>query len=169
MRTLDFRDHQRTRRQPLRLRSREPASRGLSIGLNLNPDKVCNRLSIRQVDRTTPGGPRGRSRPSRIRTRPPSRTGRRGSVVGPPFDTAAPHLRVVRNIASLAMGAGVSASRRPSDRHPTTGRPWPRRSGPGPHQRSPLPPTRGGEGPRGLHAAGTHRRVPTPVRVVSTS
>src|SRR5258708_992676 len=34
-------------------------SKGVSIGLNLNPDKVCNFDCVYcQVDRTTPGGPR---------------------------------------------------------------------------------------------------------------
>lgn len=34
-------------------------SKGLSIGINLNPDKVCNFDCVYcQVDRTTPGGPR---------------------------------------------------------------------------------------------------------------
>src|SRR5215468_4848133 len=33
-------------------------ARGLSIGVNLNPDKVCNfDCPYCQVDRTTPGGP----------------------------------------------------------------------------------------------------------------
>src|SRR4051795_6071949 len=34
-------------------------SKGVSVGVNLNPDKVCNFDCVYcQVDRTTPGGPR---------------------------------------------------------------------------------------------------------------
>ena len=34
-------------------------SKGVSVGINLNPDKVCNFDCVYcQVDRTTPGGPR---------------------------------------------------------------------------------------------------------------
>src|SRR2546428_13136798 len=58
-RTLDFKDPRRellTNRYVYAVVSRR--ARGLSIGLNLNPDKVCNfDCPYCQVDRTTPGGP----------------------------------------------------------------------------------------------------------------
>ena len=58
-RTLDFKDHRReldANRYVYAVVSRR--ARGLSIGLNLNPDKVCNfDCPYCQVDRTTPGGP----------------------------------------------------------------------------------------------------------------
>lgn len=60
MRTLDFTDHRRElddNRYVYAVVSRR--SRGLSIGVNLNPDKVCNfACPYCQVDRTTPGGDR---------------------------------------------------------------------------------------------------------------
>ncbi len=57
-RTLDFQDHRRDlgdNRYVYAVVSRR--ARGLSIGLNLNPDKVCNfDCPYCQVDRTVPGG-----------------------------------------------------------------------------------------------------------------
>ena len=57
-RTLDFRDHRRSLRDNRYIYavvSRRAG--GLSIGVNLNPDKVCNfDCPYCQVDRTTPGG-----------------------------------------------------------------------------------------------------------------
>jgi wyosine [tRNA(Phe)-imidazoG37] synthetase (radical SAM superfamily) len=58
-RVLDFRDHRReldANRYVYAVVSRR--ARGLSIGVNLNPDKVCNfDCPYCQVDRSTPGGP----------------------------------------------------------------------------------------------------------------
>jgi len=58
-RTLDFKDHSREldqNRYVYAVVSRR--ARGLSIGVNLNTDKVCNfDCPYCQVDRTTPGGP----------------------------------------------------------------------------------------------------------------
>jgi wyosine [tRNA(Phe)-imidazoG37] synthetase (radical SAM superfamily) len=58
-RRLDFKDHRRelgSNRYVYAVVSRR--ARGLSIGLNLNPDKACNfDCPYCQVDRTTPGGP----------------------------------------------------------------------------------------------------------------
>lgn len=58
-RTLDFQDHRRdlgANRYVYAVVSRR--ARGLSIGINLNPDKVCNfDCPYCQVDRTVPGGP----------------------------------------------------------------------------------------------------------------
>ncbi len=59
VRTLDVRDHRRellANRYVYAVVSRR--ARGLSIGINLNPDKICNfDCPYCQVDRTTPGGP----------------------------------------------------------------------------------------------------------------
>ena len=56
-RRLDFKDHRRDlgeNRYVYAVVSRR--ARGLSIGVNLNPDKVCNfDCPYCQVDRTTPG------------------------------------------------------------------------------------------------------------------
>ena len=56
MRRLDFKDHRRDldqNRYVYAVVSRR--ARGLSIGVNLNPDKVCNfDCPYCQVDRTTP-------------------------------------------------------------------------------------------------------------------
>lgn len=113
MRTLDFRDHRRElddNRHVYAVVSRR--SRGLSIGVNLNPDKVCNfDCPYCQVDRTTPGGPRGVD-PDRLEAELAHllglvADGRLWEV--PPFDTAAPHLRVVRDIALAGDGEPTSS------------------------------------------------------------
>ncbi|HNC96138.1 MAG TPA: radical SAM protein, partial [Myxococcota bacterium] len=58
-RRLDFADHRRDlgdNRYIYAVVSRR--ARGLSIGINLNPDKVCNfDCPYCQVDRRVPGGP----------------------------------------------------------------------------------------------------------------
>ena len=58
-RALSFNDHGRDldrNRYVYAVVSRR--ARGLSIGVNLNPDKVCNfDCPYCQVDRSTPGGP----------------------------------------------------------------------------------------------------------------
>jgi wyosine [tRNA(Phe)-imidazoG37] synthetase (radical SAM superfamily) len=107
-RRLDFRDHRReldANRYVYAVVSRR--ARGLSIGVNLNPDKVCNfDCPYCQVDRTTPGGPARidldaladelaalleRVRNGDLWTRPP-------------FDTAAPALRRVADVAFAGDG-----------------------------------------------------------------
>ena len=106
-RRLDFRDHRRdldANRYVYAVVSRR--ARGLSIGVNLNPDKVCNfGCPYCQVDRTTPGGP------SRIEL------GAFASELGallerasgelwatPPFDSIAPELRRVADVAFAGDG-----------------------------------------------------------------
>jgi wyosine [tRNA(Phe)-imidazoG37] synthetase (radical SAM superfamily) len=106
-RRLDFEDHRReldANRYVYAVVSRR--ARGLSIGVNLNPDKVCNfDCPYCQVDRTTPGGP------SRIEV------GALASELGallerasrnlwasPPFDSIAPELRRVADIAFAGDG-----------------------------------------------------------------
>ena len=106
-RRLDYRDHRREldrNRYVYAVVSRR--ARGLSIGVNLNPDKACNfDCPYCQVNRTTPGGP------SRVSV--PDLTGelenllRRGSGdlwATPPFDTVAPDLRRVADIAFAGDG-----------------------------------------------------------------
>ncbi len=128
--TLDFKDHRRELdRNTYVYAVVSRRARGLSIGVNLNPDKVCNfDCPYCQVDRTTPGGP------SRIevwrlgeelsdlllRSRSPS------FWREPPFDTAAPSLRRVADIAFSGDGepttppefpAAARAAREIRDRH----------------------------------------------------
>ena len=119
MRTLDFRDHRRElddNRYVYAVVSRR--SRGLSIGLNLTPDKVCNfDCPYCQVDRT-PGG--HAVDPDRLESELAHLLGlaRRGSVVGPP-STPQPHIRASRTSPCWRWGADPRRpSRRPSTRHP---------------------------------------------------
>ncbi len=113
MRTLDFRDHRRElddNRYVYAVVSRR--SRGLSIGVNLNPDKVCNfACPYCQVDRTTPGGPRAVD-PDRVEAELAHLFGliTSGELwTVPPFDTARPDLRVVRDIALAGDGEPTSS------------------------------------------------------------
>ena len=106
-RRLDFRDHRRdldANRYVYAVVSRR--ARGLSIGVNLNPDKVCNfDCPYCQVDRTTPGGP------SRIEVN--ALASELGALLeraagdlwaSPPFDSIAPELRRVADIAFAGDG-----------------------------------------------------------------
>jgi wyosine [tRNA(Phe)-imidazoG37] synthetase (radical SAM superfamily) len=110
--TLNFQDHRREldgNRYVYAVVSRR--SRGLSIGINLNPDKVCNfDCPYCQVDRTTPGGERSVDIP-RLRTELSHlfkliASGELWSV--PPFDTARPELRRVNDIAFAGDGEPTS-------------------------------------------------------------
>ena len=113
-RRLDFEDHRREYREnryvyPVVSRR----SQGLSIGVNLNPDKICNfDCPYCQVDRTIP---------PRIHEVDPqvlyaeldamltmAATDRFWSY--PPFDTVAPPLRVVRDIAFSGDGEPTSSA-----------------------------------------------------------
>jgi len=106
-RRLDYQDHRReleANRYVYAVVSRR--ARGLSIGVNLNPDKRCNfDCPYCQVDRTTPGGP------SRVDV--DALAGeleellRRASDdlwTRPPFDTVAPELRRVADVAFAGDG-----------------------------------------------------------------
>ena len=86
---------------------------GLSVGLNLNPDKVCNfDCPYCQVDRTTPGGPADIDVPLRL--------AELGDLLArvadgtlwslSPFDTAAPAHRRVVDIAFAGDGEPTSPS-----------------------------------------------------------
>jgi len=102
-RVLDFKDHRRqldANRYVYAVVSRR--ARGLSIGVNLNPDKVCNfDCPYCQVDRSTPGGP-ARVDVGELRAELDALL---DEVAGgrlwerPPFDSAPLELRRVADIA----------------------------------------------------------------------
>ena len=106
-RRLDYRDHRRElaeNRYVYAVVSRR--ARGLSIGVNLNPDKVCNfDCPYCQVDRTTPGGPSHVSVPH-LASELEDLLRRAGGElwVHPPFDTVAPELRRVADVAFAGDG-----------------------------------------------------------------
>jgi wyosine [tRNA(Phe)-imidazoG37] synthetase (radical SAM superfamily) len=106
-RRLDYEDHRRElggNRYVYPVVSRR--ARGLSIGVNLNPDKRCNfDCPYCQVDRTTPGGP------SRVDVAVLAaeladllRRAADGLWTEPPFDTVAPALRRVADVAFAGDG-----------------------------------------------------------------
>jgi wyosine [tRNA(Phe)-imidazoG37] synthetase (radical SAM superfamily) len=107
-RKLDFQDHRRElqdNRYVYAVVSRR--SRGLSIGLNLNPDKACTfACPYCQVDRTIPGGDRridlDRLEAELCRLLDLSASGEIWSHA--PFSTAAPALRRVNDIALAGDG-----------------------------------------------------------------
>jgi wyosine [tRNA(Phe)-imidazoG37] synthetase (radical SAM superfamily) len=107
-RRLDFTDHRReldANRYVYAVVSRR--ARGLSIGVNLNPDKACNfDCPYCQVDRTVAGGP-ARVDVGELRGELESllRLVARGELWSrPPFDTAAPELRRVSDVAFAGDG-----------------------------------------------------------------
>ena len=106
-RRLDYEDHRReldANRYVYAVVSRR--ARGLSIGVNLNPDKACNfDCPYCQVDRTTPGGP------SRVDVADMSaeledllRRAAGDLWATPPFDTVVPELRRVADVAFAGDG-----------------------------------------------------------------
>jgi wyosine [tRNA(Phe)-imidazoG37] synthetase (radical SAM superfamily) len=106
-RRLDFQDHRRdldANRYVYAVVSRR--ARGLSIGVNLNPDKVCNfDCPYCQVDRTTPGGPSRIDVPALVSELEVLLERSRGDLwaLGP-FDSVAPELRRVADIAFAGDG-----------------------------------------------------------------
>ena len=113
MRTLDFNDHRRSlddNHYVYAVVSRRVG--GLSIGINLNPDKTCNfSCPYCQVDRTIPGGAR-RVDLDRL-------AGELDGLLGfvsdgtlwdrAPFNTAASHLRRVGDISFAGDGEPTAA------------------------------------------------------------
>jgi wyosine [tRNA(Phe)-imidazoG37] synthetase (radical SAM superfamily) len=129
-RTLDFKDHRRdldANRYVYAVVSRR--ARGLSIGLNLNPDKVCNfDCPYCQVDRTTPGGPPEVDVAVLVTEleRLLARVTAGDLWEIPPFDSVAPALRRVADLAFAGDGepttpaefpAAARAVRAARDRH----------------------------------------------------
>ncbi len=107
-RALDFRDHSRELEANLYVYAVvSRRARGVSIGVNLNPDKVCNfDCPYCQVDRTTPGGPSVID-VGRLAAELESlldRVGAGSLWAAPPFDTVAPSLRRVADIAFAGDG-----------------------------------------------------------------
>ena len=106
-RRLDFKDHRRdleSNRYVYSVVSRR--AHGLSIGVNLNPDKACNfDCPYCQVDRTTPGGP-SRIEVAALGLELEELLERaRGDLWAlPPFDSVAPELRRVADIAFAGDG-----------------------------------------------------------------
>ena len=112
-RRLDFRDHRRElndNRYVYAVVSRR--ARGLSIGINLNPDKVCNfDCPYCQVDRRVPG-PKGPVELARLEAELDDLLARVADHTLwslSPFDTADPALRVVRDIAFAGDGEPTSS------------------------------------------------------------
>ena len=81
-------------------------ARGLSIGVNLNPDKACNfDCPYCQVDRTTPGGPsRVEVADLAVELEDLLRRAAGDLWTTPPFDTVAPELRRVADVAFAGDG-----------------------------------------------------------------
>ncbi|HSD66251.1 MAG TPA: radical SAM protein [Vicinamibacteria bacterium] len=127
-RRLDFRDHRREldeNRYVYAVVSRR--ARGLSIGVNLNPDKTCNfDCPYCQVDRRTPGGPSRVDVPDLAAELEDLLRRARGDLwAHAPFDTVAPDLRRVADVAFAGDGepttppqfpAAARASREARDR-----------------------------------------------------
>ncbi len=112
-RQLDFRDHRRELHDNLYVYAVvSRRARGLSIGINLNPDKVCNfDCPYCQVDRTVPG----RTATVDLERLEAELDDLLARVADgtlwtlPPFDTAAEHLRVVRDVAFAGDGEPTSS------------------------------------------------------------
>ena len=106
-RRLDFRDHRREldeNRYVYAVVSRR--ARGLSVGVNLNPDKACNfGCPYCQVDRTTPGGP-PRVDVAALASELEDLLRRASADLWsrPPFDTVAVEMRRVADIAFAGDG-----------------------------------------------------------------
>jgi len=106
-RALDFRDHRRDldrNRYVYAVVSRR--ARGLSVGVNMNPDKRCNfDCPYCQVDRRTPGGP-SRVDVDALRLELDDLLERAAGDLWshPPFDTVAPELRRVADVAFAGDG-----------------------------------------------------------------
>jgi wyosine [tRNA(Phe)-imidazoG37] synthetase (radical SAM superfamily) len=106
-RRLDFKDHRReldANRYVYAVVSRR--ARGLSIGVNLNPDKVCNfDCPYCQVDRTTPGGPSRIALPVLVAELEAMLERAAGTLwAEPPFDSVAPPLRRLADVAFAGDG-----------------------------------------------------------------
>jgi wyosine [tRNA(Phe)-imidazoG37] synthetase (radical SAM superfamily) len=116
-RRLDFKDHRREldlNRYVYAVVSRR--ARGLSIGVNMNPDKACNfDCPYCQVDRTTPGGPaRVVVSDLVLELEDLLRRAAADLWTGPPFDTVAPELRRVADVAFAGDGEPTTPAEFPA-------------------------------------------------------
>jgi len=116
-RRLDFKDHRReleTNRYVYVVVSRR--ARGLSIGVNLNPDKACNfDCPYCQVDRTTPGGPSRIDVAALVSELEVLLERARGDLWAlPPFDSVAKELRRVADIALAGDGEPTTPAEFPA-------------------------------------------------------
>jgi len=119
-RRLDYRDHRRElaeNRYVYAVVSRR--ARGLSIGVNLNPDKACNfDCPYCQVDRTSPGGPSRVDVPRLVgELEELLRRASGGLWTEAPFDTVAPDLRRVADVAFAGDGEPTTPSEFPAAAH----------------------------------------------------
>jgi wyosine [tRNA(Phe)-imidazoG37] synthetase (radical SAM superfamily) len=123
-RRLDYRDHRREldeNRYVYAVVSRR--ARGLSIGVNLNPDKACNfDCPYCQVDRTTPGGP-SRVKVADLASELEELLRRAAGDLWsrPPFDTVAPELRRVVDVAFAGDGEPTTPPEFPDAAHAARG------------------------------------------------
>jgi wyosine [tRNA(Phe)-imidazoG37] synthetase (radical SAM superfamily) len=106
-RRLDHQDHRReldANRYVYAVVSRR--ARGLSIGVNLNPDKACNfDCPYCQVDRTTPGGPSRIEVPGLVAELEDLLRRASGDLwTTTPFDTVVPEMRRVADVAFAGDG-----------------------------------------------------------------
>ena len=116
-RRLDFQDHRReldANRYVYAVVSRR--ARGLSIGVNLNPDKACNfDCPYCQVDRTTPGGPPRVDVPDlAVELEDLLRRASGDLWTTPPFDTVAPEMRRVADVAFAGDGEPTTPAEFPA-------------------------------------------------------
>jgi wyosine [tRNA(Phe)-imidazoG37] synthetase (radical SAM superfamily) len=118
LRVLDFKDHRREldlNRYVYAVVSRR--ARGLSIGVNLNTDKLCNfDCPYCQVDRRTPGGPSAVDVPrlsAELRALLERAAGGR-IFDGPPFDSVLPALRRVADVAFSGDGEPTTPAEFPA-------------------------------------------------------
>jgi wyosine [tRNA(Phe)-imidazoG37] synthetase (radical SAM superfamily) len=116
-RRLHFKDHRReleTNRYVYAVVSRR--ARGVSIGVNLNPDKVCNfDCPYCQVDRTTPGGPSRIDVAALAAELEVLLERARGDLWAlPPFDSVAGDLRRVADIAFAGDGEPTTPAEFPA-------------------------------------------------------
>ena len=116
-RRLDFKDHRReldANRYVYAVVSRR--ARGLSIGVNLNPDKACNfDCPYCQVDRTTPGAPPRVAVPDlAVELEDLLRRASGDLWTTPPFDTVAPEMRRVADVAFAGDGEPTTPAEFPA-------------------------------------------------------
>lgn len=116
-RRLDTQDHRReldANRYVYAVVSRR--ARGLSIGVNLNPDKACNfDCPYCQVDRTTPGGPSRVEVADLVAELEDLLRRASGDLWStPPFDTVVPEMRRVADVAFAGDGEPTTPAEFPA-------------------------------------------------------